>query len=77
MTLIYNFDRYLDGEGVAKNDQQAVYWFTKAAEQGYQYAQNYLCAMYEDGRGVTQSDKQAAYWYTKALNRDTQSHNII
>ncbi len=51
------------------NDEKAIYWLTKAAEQGYTPAQSNLglCykKLYSDGTG----GKQAAYWLTKAAEK--------
>ncbi|WP_429946393.1 tetratricopeptide repeat protein [Bibersteinia trehalosi] len=37
---------------LAENDKQAVYWFKKAAEQGYAKAQFTLGRIYDNGKGV-------------------------
>ena len=50
-----------------------MYWYRKAAEQGYALAQNNLGAMYREGKGVPQDDKQAVHWYQKAAE---QGHAI-
>ena len=60
---------YYLGKGVTQDYKQAVYWYTKAAEQGYPKAQFNLALMYDDGKGVTQDYKQAVYWYTKAAEQ--------
>ena len=60
---------YRNGEGVTRDPKQAVYWFTKAAEQGYANAQYNLGVMYANGEGVTRDHKQAVYWYTKAAEQ--------
>jgi TPR repeat protein len=60
---------YLDGTGVTQDYKQAVYWYTKAAEQGATLGQYNLGIMYEKGEGVTQDYKQAVYWFTKAAER--------
>jgi len=60
---------YADGQGVPKNDQQAVVWFRKAAEQGVAAAQLSLGQMYADGQGVQQNDQQAVAWYRKAVSQ--------
>ena len=60
---------YSAGQGVAKNDKQAVIWYTKAAEQGYAAAQFNLGNSYSVGQGVEQDDKQAALWYRKAAEQ--------
>ena len=60
---------YLQGEGVTKDDAQAVVWCRKAAEQGYAVAQYHLGFMYATGRGVPKDDAQAVEWYRKAAEQ--------
>jgi hypothetical protein len=60
---------YENGNGVEQDLKQAVYWYTKAAEQGYADAQYNLALIYENGNGVEQDFKQAVYWYTKAAEQ--------
>ncbi|CAH9019260.1 tetratricopeptide repeat protein [Candidatus Nitrosacidococcus sp. I8] len=60
---------YADGKGVARNYEQAAYWYQKAADQGDTLAQYNLGTMYFDGRGVVQDYKQAVYWYQKAADQ--------
>ncbi len=43
---------YENGEGVAKDDKQAVYWYRKAADQGYASAQYNLGLMYEKEKAL-------------------------
>ncbi len=50
----------------AKDYQNALIWYRKAAEQGHASAQSNLGTMYRNGRGVTQDDQQAVAWYRKA-----------
>jgi TPR repeat protein len=57
------------GEGVERDDKQAVKWYKKAAEQGFDEAQNRLGSMYRDGEGVERDDKQAVKWYKKAAEQ--------
>lgn len=57
---------YLNGEGVTKDKEQAVYWYTKAAEQGNVDAQKKLGFCYEYGFGVEIDLQKANYWYDKA-----------
>jgi TPR repeat protein/uncharacterized protein YecT (DUF1311 family) len=54
---------YAAGQGVAKDDAQAVGWYRKAAEQGFAPAQNNLGFMYANGQGVPKDDAQAVAWY--------------
>jgi TPR repeat protein len=60
---------YANDEGVLQDDAQAVYWYRKAAEQGYVTAQAFLGAAYDLGKGVTQDYAQAAAWYRKAAEQ--------
>jgi TPR repeat protein len=61
--------KYAFGKGVLKDDKQAVYWYQKAADQGYAEAQSILGVMYANGKGVLKDDKQAVYWYQKAADQ--------
>ena len=45
---------YSKGQGVPQDDKQAVYWYRKAAEQGFASAQSNLGVMYANGHGVPQ-----------------------
>jgi Sel1 repeat len=46
------FDMYDNGQGVPRNDAQAIKWYRKAAEQGDAVAQFNLGVMYAKGEGV-------------------------
>ncbi len=48
------------------NYQEAIKWFTKAAENGYPDAQSELGFMYLNGEGVTVNKSEAARWLRKA-----------
>lgn len=54
---------------MSQDYQQAVYWFTKAAKQGYANAQSMLGLCYYYGEGVSQDYQQAVHWYTLAANQ--------
>ena len=60
---------YADGQGVPKDEVEAVKWFRKAADQGYAYAQSNLGVMYEHGRGVVKNEVEAVKWYRKAADQ--------
>jgi len=47
----------------------AVYWYRKAAEQGYAIGQNNLGYMYSQGYGFQQNDKLAGVWFRKAAEQ--------
>ena len=61
---------YRERESVAKNDEMVVYWYKKAADQGFAKAQYNLGKMYEEGKGVTKDHKQAVYWYRKVADQE-------
>jgi TPR repeat protein len=60
---------YLKGEGVPKDDAQAVTWYRKAAEQGLAEAQFYLGVFYAAGKKVLKDSAQAFKWYRKAAEQ--------
>lgn len=55
-------DEYYDKKDYA----QAIYWYRKAAEQGYAQAQTKLGLSYGAGWGVDKDYTQAVYWVRKA-----------
>ena len=57
------------GEGVAKDNTQAVYWYRKSAEQGHSEAQYNLALKYYYGEGMAKDYKQAFYWYKKSAEQ--------
>ena len=57
------------GGGMRKDEEKAVAWYRKAAEQGHGMAQYALGIMYERGDGVLPSKLAAAEWYHKAATR--------
>ena len=73
---------YMDGEmsvpnneteaiyGVPGDEAKALFWWTKAAEQGYTEAMLKLGDFYEYGGEYIDGDEvKAAYWYTKAAEK--------
>ncbi len=50
---------YRDGNGVLKDDAEAVRWFRLAADQGHATGQNNLGFMYASGRGVLKDEAEA------------------
>src|SRR5579863_8487504 len=53
---------YLTGDGVPKDDAEALKWLQKAADQDNALAERYLAEMYFKGRGVPADIAQAARW---------------
>lgn len=68
--------RYEDGgfgeTHVAKDMEQAVRWYKKAADQGEPYAQYRLGGCYANGAGVAKDIEQAVQWYKKAADPEDQ-----
>ena len=54
---------YEGGEGVERNDTQAVLWYHLAAEAGLAEAQYNLGLMYNSGKGVAQDYAEAVKWW--------------
>ena len=70
--------RYEYGDGRVQDYAKAVYWYTKAAEQGYSLSQYNLGRCYEYGRGVTEDLETAKIWYTKAAELgDTDAQRAL
>ena len=61
--------RYVNGDGVKTNLQEAVMWYRKAAEQGHAKAQYELGMAYSNGKGVEKNPPEAAIWYSKAAEQ--------
>lgn len=55
------------GKGVPKNEEEAVQWYRKAAEQGFAQAQYNLGVCYHYGVGVLINLAEATQWYHKAV----------
>ena len=60
---------YDNGQGVPKDDQQAMFWFLKAADQGDAKAQFNLGNIYAKGEDVPKDDQKAVFWYRKAADQ--------
>ncbi len=60
---------YANGQGVPKDDKEAVKWYRLSAEQGEVFAQQNLGFMYQQGRGVPQNYAEAAKWFRKAADQ--------
>lgn len=61
--------RYLDGQGVVKDEVESAKWFRKAAEQGFARAQHNLGVSYASGQGVVKNEVEAVKWYRKAAEQ--------
>jgi TPR repeat protein len=61
---------YLTGDGVPKDDAEAVKWLRKAADQDNALGERYLAEMYFKGRGVPADVSEAAKWLRMAAAQD-------
>jgi len=57
-----------DGEGHARDDEEALYWVGKAAGAGVLKGMLYLGGFYEAGIGAPENDEMAVLWYRKAAD---------
>jgi hypothetical protein len=60
---------YRLGDGVPKNDVEAVKWYRRATEHGYAAAQNNLGFCYIKGIGVEKNSVEAVKWFRKAAEQ--------
>ena len=60
---------YSKGVDVKQNDEKAVDWWRKAAEQGHAISQSLLGYAYNKGKGVTKDSLKAVYWYSKSAEQ--------
>ena len=51
--------RYLDGFGVTRSDEKAVFWLSKSAEQGNCEAEAIVAMMYRRGQGAPKDEDRA------------------
>jgi hypothetical protein len=72
---------YAKGRGVTQDEQQAVIWYRKAADQGDADAQYNLGIRYADGKGISQDYIEAHMWFSLATvggeERATKNRSII
>lgn len=60
---------YTNGQGVPKDEAEAVRWLRKAAERGLAEAQTNFGVMYYTGRGVPNDYVSAMKWFRKAADQ--------
>src|ERR1700690_408289 len=60
---------YLTGDGVPKDDTEAMKWLRKAADQDSSLAERYLAELYFKGRGVPADVMEAAKWLRMAAEQ--------
>jgi TPR repeat protein len=64
---------YATGEGVTQDYNEALKWYTKAAEQGYAAAQHNLGKMYWNGHGVPEDFVQSYKWLNLAAAQGNET----
>lgn len=67
---------YAKGDGIAQDDEKAVYWWSKAAEQGHSDSQLLLGDMYSKGKGVAKDLTKALSWWRKAAEQGDNSAQL-
>jgi TPR repeat protein len=63
-------EKYLYGQGVARNCNQALVYFRAAADEDNAPAMSHLGAMYASGNCVTMNRATAYSWFARAGNAD-------
>ncbi len=58
---------YSSGHGVPQNDTRAIYWWRKAARQGYEPAELSLGNSFAVGKGVPKNLRIALQWWAKVV----------
>ncbi len=61
--------RYLNGDGVAKDEGEAFYWFERGAKNGQPLAQYWLATLLARPGGAYSDPAQAIKWYEEAAKR--------
>jgi len=67
---------YLHGDGVEKDEKEALHWLRKAAQNDPQL-QYSLGEVYYNGDGITKDDKEAVKWYRKAAEQGDKGAQYI
>jgi len=65
--------KYLAGDGVSVNDEEAARWLLQAAYHGEPTAAYWLGTLYERGRGVPVDPFQARHWYETAAKKGNRT----
>jgi TPR repeat protein len=57
------------GQGMSRNDAEAIRWYRKAADQDHALAQFRLGDLYSNGEGSPRDEIEAAKWYRLAADQ--------
>ena len=75
----FEFGSMWDTEGLWlwKDDERAVKWWRKSAEQGYTQAQIMMGSVYLGGIKVKKDAVKADEWFNKAIETDSSLSNLV
>jgi TPR repeat protein len=59
----------VEGYGMQKDPEQAVYWYRQAANSGHPEAQYFLALLYSSGHGVKKDPEQAERWVSSSAGQ--------
>jgi len=65
--------KFMNGQGVAKNEAEGLKWLRKAAEQGDLNALHDMGVAYFNGLGVPVNKEEGVKWYRKAAERGNEN----
>ena len=71
---------YNNGRGCVKDEQKALYWYEKAANQGHKEAQYQCGVLYNEKYlefGDLHARDKAIEWYKKAAAQGHENANMI
>lgn len=69
--------RYERGDGVRKDEAEAIKWYRKAAELGDWVAQWNVGRMLEEGKGIVANPAEAAKWYRKSAEQGRGQYQLL
>lgn len=67
---------YLTGDGVKKDNGEAMSWFRKAADAGSSFGMWKVGILYQNGWGARKDRREAKIWYTKAADAGEDRANV-
>ena len=67
---------YMHALGVPRDDQKAVDWFRKSADQGHAGAQNNLGIMYSEGWGIEKDKEKAIKLFIRAKDNGNEDATV-
>lgn len=68
---------YATGDGVPRNDEEALKWLQLAAAQGHANAQYHLGLMHKDGRGTEKNFVEAYKWLNLSATRGSPNAGVM